>query len=185
MKKLSQFFLQGLLVFVPLVVTVFVVYTVFMKIDRLFAFKLPGLGVAATILIVVAIGATTSTLLMRKLVLLVERLFEQLPLVKMLYGALKDLIRAFVGEKRNFNRPVLVSFGAEGDMQAIGFVTRTSLEHLGLKDRVAVFFPQSFNFAGNLMIFPKERVLPLEARPSDVMAMLVSGGISAGRNAEG
>jgi len=58
------------------------------------------------------------------------------------------------------------------------------LEFLGLLDHVAVYFPQSYNFAGNILIFPKEQVHPLEAESADVMAFIVSGGVSGGQNPE-
>ena len=182
MKRLSGYFLRGLLVFVPLVVTLYVVYTVFVKIDGFFSFKIPGAGFVLTLSIIVGIGLATSNILTRKVVSLVDAVFRRLPLVKMLYTSLRDLISAFVGEKRSFNVPVLVSLSPDDGMEAIGFMTRSNLENLGMADRVAVYFPQSFNFAGNLLIFPKDRVVPIQADAGDVMAMIVSGGIVSGGN---
>ena len=178
MKKLRQYFFQGLLVFLPLAITIFVVYTVFVKIDRFFSFKIPGLGIALTLLIILGLGIAASNILIKKLLVLVELIFTRLPLVKLIYNALKDLINAFAGDKKSFNNPVLVSLWPEGNTQAIGFLTRSSLEDLGIEDRVAVYFPQSFNFAGNLLIVPSSQITPLQADPSDVMSLVVSGGIS-------
>ena len=58
------------------------------------------------------------------------------------------------------------------------------MEFIGLLDHVAVYFPQSYNFAGNLLVFPKDQVRPLEAESSDIMAFIVSGGVSGGPGAE-
>jgi uncharacterized membrane protein len=88
------------------------------------------------------------------------------------------LIGGFVGEKKTFDRPVIVALAPGSDAKAIGFVTQESLDFLGLLDHVAVYLPQSYNFAGNLLVFPRSQVIPLEAPGSEVMAFLVSGGIS-------
>jgi uncharacterized membrane protein len=89
-----------------------------------------------------------------------------------------------MGEKRRFDQPVLVSLSPGGHAEAVGFVTRTDLEFLGLLDYVAVYFPQSYNFAGNLLVFPKGQVHPLEAESTEVMAFIVSGGVSGGPHPE-
>jgi len=178
MKKLRQYFIKGLLVFVPLAVTIFVFYTVFVKFDRLFSFEIPGIGFAFTLLLIFVLGFAASNFLTKGFFDLVERLFSRLPLVKIVYTALRDLIHAFAGDKKSFDSPVLVSLWPGGETQAVGFMTRSSLEDIGIADRVAVYFPQSFNFAGNLLIVPSSQVTPLEANPSDVMSLVVSGGIS-------
>jgi len=79
--------------------------------------------------------------------------------VKLLYTSIKDLIAAFMGEKKRFDQPVIVTLTPGGHAEAIGFVTRSSMEFIGLMDSVAVYFPQSYNFAGNLLVFPKDQVL--------------------------
>jgi uncharacterized membrane protein len=178
MKRISKHFLNGLLVSVPLALTVYVVYTIFLKIDNFFNFEIPGLGFGATLLIIFATGLAASNFITKNIVSFIEQLFARLPLIKMLYGAIKDLIGAFVGDKKTFNQPVLVSLDSGNNLQALGFMTRSSLEDLGISDRVAVYFPQSFNFAGNLLIIPTDQVVPLDADPSEVMSLIVSGGIS-------
>jgi uncharacterized membrane protein len=114
-----------------------------------------------------------------------EGVLIKAPFVKLLYTSIKDLIAAFMGEKRRFDQPVLVSLSPVGHGEAVGFVTRTDLEFLGLLDHVAVYFPQSYNFAGHLLVFPKDQVRPLEAESSEVMAFIVSGGVSGGPHPEG
>ncbi|HDH00279.1 MAG TPA: DUF502 domain-containing protein, partial [Nitrospirae bacterium] len=107
------------------------------------------------------------------------RVFTRLPLVKMIYSSIKDLIGAFVGDKKGFNMPVLVSISPESKIHVIGFVTKKNLENIGLSDMVAVYLPQSYNFAGNLIIVPKEQIRPLDVDSSDLMAFIVSGGITS------
>ncbi|MDP2644336.1 MAG: DUF502 domain-containing protein [Desulfobacterales bacterium] len=178
MKKLSQYFLQGLLLLVPLSVTVYVVYIVFIKIDGFFPFKFPGIGFAVTIMIILSMGFAASNILTKHIFSFLDLFMARLPLVKMLYTALKDLINAFVGDKRSFNTPVIVSLFPNSNLQLIGFMTRSNLERIGICDHVAVYFPQSFNYAGNLLIVPKDQVTILNAGSKDVMSLVVSGGIS-------
>ena len=180
MKKLSKYFFEGLLVLVPLVVTIYVVYAIFSKIDHLFRFQVPGMGVVVTLISITAVGFIASNFVTRKLLQLVESLFTRLPLVKMIYSSIKDLISAFVGDKKSFNKPVLVQLSRDSGAGVIGFVTADDLAGLGIAGSVAVYLPQSYNFAGNLIVVPQEQVAPLEADPGDVMSFVVSGGVSSG-----
>jgi uncharacterized membrane protein len=179
MKKLTRYFFEGLLFLVPVVATIYVVYIIFVKIDSLFKFTLPGLGFLVTILTIVVVGFVASNFLTSRIVRLVDNIFARLPLIKMIYTSIKDLINAFVGDKKGFNKPVLVTLSQEMNIQVVGFVTRESLEHLGLSDRVAVYLPQSYNFAGNLIVVSREQVTPLNVESGDIMAFILSGGITA------
>ena len=97
----------------------------------------------------------------------------------MIYTAIKDLINAFVGDKKSFNRPVQVVVDRESNLRVIGFATRDSLDSIGIKDSVAVYLPQSYNFAGNLIIVDREQIIPLSADPGEIMKLIVSGGVSS------
>lgn len=183
MKRLTQYFLNGLLFMVPIVLTVYIFYIVFVKIDGLLKIPLPGLGTVpgvgfiATIILVVLIGFLVSNFLTNKLMLLVDRVLNRLPLVKLLYGSIKDLLNAFVGDKKSFNKPVLVRLSAEGSAHVLGFITCESLNSFGLNDYVSVYVPQSYNFAGQLLIFPQNQVHPLQTNSAEMMTFIVSGGV--------
>lgn len=179
MKKLTRYFFNGLIFLVPVVATIYVIYIVFVKIDSLFAFPVPGAGFLITIFVITFIGFIGSNFLTKKLVHLVDLLFSRLPFIKMFYTSVKDLIGAFVGDKKGFNKPVSVTLSDGNKIQVIGFVTSEGLDALGLKDCVSVYLPQSYNFAGNLIIVPKEQVTPLSAESAEVMKFILSGGISA------
>mgnify|MGYP001141606508 CR=1 FL=1 len=188
-----------MLVFVPTGLTILVVAYVARSLDRLFDNLLqvdklpwlgfPGLGLCVgllgTLLIITLIGFLASNFVGRSLVRLVDKIFKQLPLVKILYSSIKDLIAAFVGEPKKFDKPVLVTLGPETYAKIIGFITRESLENFGLKDHVAVYFPQSYNFAGNVLIFPKKAVKPLDIQSSDAMTFIVSGGVAGNQLNDG
>ena len=178
MKRLSQYFLQGLLVLIPVAATLYVCYLLFMKIDRVMGLPIPGLGLIITLAGITLIGFFASNFLTRNLFALLDQLFAKLPFIKMLYSAIRDLVYAFVGDKKSFNRPVLVHLFADSDARVVGFLTRDSLETLGLKESVAVYIPQAYNFAGYLVVMPRERVTPLNIESSKAMAFVISGGVS-------
>jgi uncharacterized membrane protein len=104
-------------------------------------------------------------------------LLSGMPLVKLLYTSLKDLIRAFVGDHKSFDRPAAVLL-TPGGVRMLGFVTRDELYALGMPGHVAVYFPQAYNFAGQLLVVPIESVELLDVPSSEVMTFIVSGGIS-------
>ena len=80
----------------------------------------------------------------------------------------------------DFDKPVIATIGAGGSVKIVGFITRESLDNLGLEDHVAVYMPQSYNFAGNVLLLPKDAVTPLDIDSSQAMAFVVSGGVSCG-----
>lgn len=179
MKRLTKYFFEGLLVLVPLIATIYVIYVIFVKIDSIFKFTIPGMGVLVTLLTITLVGFISSNFITRKLVGIVDKIFTRLPLVKMIYSSVKDLIGAFVGDKKSFNKPVLVNLSRDGNVQAIGFITRDNMESIGMAEKVAVYLPQSYNFAGNLIIVAREQISPLAAESGDIMALIVSGGVAA------
>ena len=183
MKKLVKYFLKGLVIFVPMALTVFIFVWAFTSFDSVFreCLKLPypGLGILLTVALIFLIGFIASNFLGKRLFALVERVFTGLPLVKLLYSAVKDMIEAFAGDNKSFDKPVIATI-SPGGAKVVGFVTKESLENLGLEDHVAVYTPQSYNFAGNVLLFPKDAVTLLDIDSSQAMAFVVSGGVSCG-----
>jgi len=104
-------------------------------------------------------------------------LFHRLPLFNFVYSSVKDLTEAFVGEEKKFNEPVLVTMDEFG-LKRIGFVTHKDLTVLGLPDDVAVYFPFSYSFTGQLVIVPGIRVKPIDKSAGEMMKFVVSGGVS-------
>lgn len=180
MKQLLKYFLRGLVLIAPIGITLYICWVVFIAIDRLLPTPIPGAGFAITIAAVTLVGFLASNLLARSVLSIVERVLERLPFVRLLYSSTKDLLNAFVGEKRRFDKPVLVSLERAGSVKALGFLTQESLDLLGVADHVAVYMPQSYNFAGQVLIVPAAQIVRLPAASSDVMAFIVSGGVSAG-----
>jgi uncharacterized membrane protein len=176
-KRLIRYFVRGCLVSVPLVVTGWLIFVTFRFIDDLIHIGIPGVGFLLTISLVTLIGLFTSNVVGKRVFQIVDRFLSGMPLVKLLYSSIKDLIRAFVGDHKSFDQPAAVLIGPLGT-RALGFVTRDALHMLGLPEHVAVYFPQSYNFAGQLAIVPRENVELLDAPSAEVMTFIVSGGIS-------
>ena len=179
-QEFVQNFFEGLFLVVPVAVTIYVVFLVFSFIDGWLNIPVPGIGFILTIGMLVLVGRLASNVFFRGALGSLEKVLTRTPFVKLVYTSLKDLIEAFMGEKKRFDQPVLVTLMPGGHAAAIGFVTRQNLDLLGLEDRVAVYFPQSYNFAGNLLIVPRSQIRPLHADSVDIMTFIVSGGVSGG-----
>ncbi len=178
MKRLATYFLRGLVLTVPLAVTFWVCWLILRTIDGWLGLGIPGAGFVVTIVGITTIGFLGTNLLWNSLMERLEQLLDRLPFVRILYNSTKDLLDAFVGEKRRFDRPVMVAMSADGAVRTFGFITQQSLERLGLPEDVAVYFPQSYNFAGQLVVVPSSRITRLDAVSSDVLAFIVSGGVT-------
>ena len=178
MRRLVNYFLRGLVLVVPLALTIYVCWAVFERIDSWLGFRIIGLGFVVTVALITLIGFLGSNLITRGIVSLVDSALGRLPFVRLLYTSTKDLLNAFVGEKRRFDKPVLVRLHPSNEARVVGFVTQSSLEQLGLPGYASVYVPQSYNFAGNLLLFPTSQIEPIAANSTDVMAFIVSGGVS-------
>jgi uncharacterized membrane protein len=183
MKRLVRWFLQGLIYFVPIALTVFVMVTCFRAIDgalrALIGIDVPGAGILVMMVVVTVLGFLLSNYLSRRVLSVVEVAFDRVPLVKLLHSSVKDLLGAVVGEDRKFDTPVAVELMPGSGVCAFGFVTRDSLDGVGLPDGlVAVYLPQSYNFAGQLLAVPRTRVQPVAAEAAEIMAFVVSGGVT-------
>lgn len=178
MKRLLLYFVRGLLFTVPTVVTAWLFYQTFTKIDSWLGISTPGVGFALTIGVVTLIGFLTTNLLTRGLLAAFESLIERLPLVRLVYNSIKDLIGAFVGEKKRFDKPVIVSMTPDNAVRALGFITQESLEALAGLQSVVVYLPFSYSIAGWTCVVAADRVRRLDVSSSDFMAFVVSGGVT-------
>ena len=179
LRLLLKYFFQGLLLIAPVVVTGYVLYLVFMFLDSIFPIDIPGLSLLSVVGLIILTGYLSSTFFFKPVFALMEDLLNRVPLIKLVYGALKDLFGAFVGEKKRFDRAVLVTIDRNTGMQKLGFITQSDLSALGIKGKVAVYLPHSYNISGNLFIVPAENITPIEGISSaEAMKFIVSGGIA-------
>jgi len=177
--RLLTYFFRGLIVLAPAVVTIWVFWQILTTLDRWIGVDVPGLGLAVTIGLITLFGLLTSSVLARWLVRFMDTVFNRLPLVRLVYSSTRDLLDAFVGEKRRFDRPVVVQTSADGVEKAFGFVTTDAMARFGLDDHVTVYLPFSYTFTGVIRIYPARNVRPLATDSSELMAFVVSGGVTA------
>jgi uncharacterized membrane protein len=196
--RLFQYFLQGLIILAPIIVTIYAVTALFNLIDsiipeavqRLFPFwtivdsqgvpqKIPGLGAIILVLAVILVGYISSSFIVGRLVDLLDKVLERTPGVKIIYSTVKDFLEAFAGNKRKFDKAVLVSV-QDRDVWQAGFITQQEVEQFGLEEYVAVYVPKSYAFAGQLYFVKRDRVrLLTDVSSAEVMKFAISGGVTA------
>ncbi len=180
-RRLISYFLNGLLLTVPITVTIYIVYRLFSFLNGLLPVNwFFGSGIILLLIIITTIGFLGSTFIANPLKKLINEFFDRIPLIKTIYTSITDLLSAFVGQKKRFNKPVLVKVNESSSLEKLGFVTDEDLSILGIKDgqKVAVYLPHSYNFSGNLFIVPKHLVTPIDKNASEVMKYIVSGGVT-------
>ncbi|MGE0019648.1 MAG: DUF502 domain-containing protein [Draconibacterium sp.] len=186
MRKLTQYFLQGVLLVAPVAIVIYIVYSIFVSVDgwlarnfeTLIGFNIPGLGILISVIFLTILGFIAETALIRPLRKILQRLIERIPVLNLLYSSLNDLFSAFVGKEKKFNVPVKVLFNAENNLWKMGFVTRETMESIGNKELSAVYFPHSYNFSGELYLVPSERITKIDISPAEAMKFIVSGGVT-------
>src|SRR5690349_15516466 len=176
MNWLIKNFLRGLVIVLPIALTIYLVYQTFLRLDQLLQVRTPGLGLLIRLAAIIAIGALAGNFVGRRFFALTETLFTKAPIVRIVYAASKDLLEAFVGNKRRFDRPVTIH--VSDGVKTFGFITRDDLSSLGMPGEVAVYVPFSYTWDGCLLVVARERVSALEADSASVMALVVSGGVS-------
>jgi uncharacterized membrane protein len=191
MRKLINYFLQGLLFVVPIAVTIYVLIKSILWIDSLLPFQIPvripgldqveipGLGLLVIFSVIAFIGFLGSNYIRNPFFAYLEKWIERAPLTKLIYTSVKDLINAFVGEKKSFNHPVMVLVQKETQLHRIGFVTKEDVSELGMtKEMVAVYLPFSYGFNGQLVIVPRGNIKPIDASGTEMMKFIISGGVT-------
>jgi len=186
MKKLISHLLQGVLYVAPIGITVYILYSVFVLIDgtllklllKFYDIKIPGLGFLTLVLLLIIIGIVGNTIIARPLQLIFKKSINKVPLLKFMYSSLNDLFSAFVGKEKKFNQPVLVKINTSSDIEKLGFITRENISFLDQQDKVAVYFPHSYNFSGELFIVPRKNIKPVKESSSEVMKFIVSAGLT-------
>lgn len=186
MKRIFTYFLQGLLLSGPLAVTLYSVFLMFNFVDRIvrdplkenFQFDIPGIGIVVIFISLTTLGLVGQTIIAKPFIYFTQRLLKRAPLLNVVYTSLNDLFTAFVGKEKKFNVAVKVCINQENNIWKLGFLTEKNLEEFGLHDMVAVYFPHSYNFSGELYLVPQNSVEKIGLSPSEVMKFVVSGGIT-------
>lgn len=190
LNRLFSYFVQGLLFLAPVYITLYIIYIAFIKVDGIIPveihsegdtyYRLYGIGLLIVLFIIISVGFIGSTFLAVPVFNLLEAGLSRIPLVGIIYQSLKDLVEAFVGDKRKFNQPVIVLINKESGFRKLGFLTQTDLSFLDMKGFVTVYCPHSYAFSGEMFVVPVENVSLLHIPAADVMKFIVSGGVSFG-----
>ncbi|MED3979371.1 DUF502 domain-containing protein [Priestia megaterium] len=191
MKAIIKSFINGLLTIVPIILVIYILVRVFNFLDSILGNVLkpymkqdyiPGIGILATLVLITFLGWLSTRFFAGKIINLIDRLLERIPLVKTLYTVIKDTFQSFLGEKKSFSKVVLVTLPGTS-MKVIGFVTSEEVEEVinSLKDHVAVYVPQTFQVAGFTFLIPKEEIEWLDIKPEEAMKFVLSGGVSSSK----
>ena len=188
---LFRYFIKGLLVVLPLGAAFFLIFWAFSSVDDALNLSewifvdpttgkplyIPGLGLLSVVLVILIAGFIATYLITEPIYNWLNKWFNKLPIFKFIYSSVKDLTEAFVGDDKKLNEPVLVE-DSHG-FKRIGFLTQKDMSAVGLKGDVAVYFPWSYSFAGQVMLVKAEQVKPLKMTSAQAMKFIVSGGVSS------
>lgn len=194
--QLFRYFLQGLLYIAPLAITTYIIFVIFNFIDRslrellqpIFGPVIPGIGMLLMVMVLILLGYFGQTFIGKPLKTSIEKLLSRVPILNIVYSAFSDLISSLIGSERKFNRPVLVQVNPATNLEKLGFLTEEDLslieaathyDELSQKTKkVAVYFPHSYNFSGEMFIVPASQVYAVNLPPGDIMKFIVSGGVA-------
>lgn len=193
--RLRTWFLTGLLVTAPIVVSLYVTWVVVHSVDTAITpliperylpetylpFSIPGMGLVIVLIGLTVIGALTASLLGRYFLHLSDRILARMPVVRSIYGATKQIFETVLSSKGNaFRSVVLIEYPRKG-IWTIGFITGTTIgevQHVTQENVVNVFVPTTPNpTSGFLLFLPKDEVVELSMTVEEGIKMIVSGGI--------
>lgn len=197
MKTLTRLFIKGLAVILPIALTIYILVWMGAGMERLArgailkapfiaeADYFPGLGIMAGVAIVLLIGVLAEMWIFRSLIGVGESILLKIPLVRTIFGGLRDLMDFLASASTGGfgDQTVMVDVGR--GMRLMGFVTRKEFEGLpqgiGDKDKVAVYMPMSYQIGGYTAFLPKENVEAVAMPADDAMAFVLTAGMSSGR----
>jgi uncharacterized membrane protein len=193
MQAIKRHFITGLVVIIPLFLTVYLFVMIFKFFDGLFGgllnnylraefgFYIPGLGLLISLLLILLTGILTSRLIGRKVFAVFESWYAGLPLIKTIYPAFKQLVKFLLSQKETgFKRVVLTEYPSKG-IWSLGFITNESLPKISEavnKEMIAVFIIFSPGpFSGFVVFVPKDELKFPDIPVSDALKILISGGV--------
>ena len=179
MKRIINYFLKGLLYIVPITVTMYVVYWFFQKIDGILPFQFPGLGIIVILLLITLIGFVGSAAIANPFNNFFNNILNRAPLLKTIYSSVKDMMNTVVGKKKGFSHPVLVKIYENSTIERIGFITNEDVSSLNIEEgKVLVYLPHSYAISGQLFVVDKKNIKTINKSSSEVMKIIISGGVT-------
>ena len=195
MKVILRSFINGVLTIVPIILVAYVVFKTFMFLDSILGNVLkpylkndyiPGIGLLATLALITILGWMSTKFFTGTIIRLLDRLLENIPIVKTIYSVIKDTFQSFLGEKKSFSKVALITIPGT-DIKSIGFITTEDLESFynPLKDYVAVYIQQTFQIAGVTLLIPKDQIEIIDVKAEDAMKFILSGGMTSKNDKQG
>ncbi|HMN92122.1 MAG TPA: DUF502 domain-containing protein [Hydrogenophaga sp.] len=197
MKHLYQYFFRGLLTFLPLGLTVYVLYlfivwteSTAMRMIRPFIgdFYLPGLGIVLGVGLILLLGFLVSQPFSTRLVGWLELPFTNLPVVKSIYSSLKNFADYFSPHEKDSQQVVLLRMPGQ-ELNMVGLVTRQSMRGLpqpmGQLDTVAVYLPMGYMIGGYTVFVPRDWVTPIDLSVEAAMRSTLIAWMASNRAEEG
>jgi uncharacterized membrane protein len=184
LNRLSQYFFRGLITFLPLAITVYVLVLFITWTERTAMqmlrpltgeFYLPGLGIALGALVILALGALMSMHITGKLLSYVELPFTNLPVVKSIYSSLKNFADYFAPHEQDAQQVVLLKMPGH-ELSTVGLVTRQNMRGLPkglaeLDDQVAVYLPMGYMIGGYTVFVPRSWTTPVDMSVEEAMRL--------------
>ena len=186
---LKKNFLTGLIVSIPVVLTAFAVVWLFKAVDgilaplyeQLLGRPVPGLGFASAFALVLTVGIISTNMMGKKLIGLLEKVFQRIPVFKGVYTALKQIVEAFSPGKTDsaFRRFVIVPYPREGSW-AFGFLTKECTVENAKESLLltAVYIPTNNLYLGEVVLFKREDVIYTAIPVEEGIKIVLSGGIA-------
>ncbi len=186
MKRLLTYFIQGLILFIPFAITIAIIFQLFGFFESIFSVigftentaLNTVLGFTMTLAFIFGMGILASTYIFKSFFSYIEDKLEHAPFIRHIYSPLKDFTNAFMGNKKKFDKPVLVLTNPQANIEEIGFVTHEDLKDLGIAEKVAVYLPYSYSLSGRLIIVSPSQIKPLKSDGAETMKFIVSGGVT-------
>ncbi len=193
---LRTYFLTGIIVVAPLALTAYVVWSFIDFTDRLVTpylprvynprtylpFDVPGVGLVVSVILLTTIGFLTANLLGRTLVSWSERLLDRMPVVRSIYGGLKQVFQTVLGgSSKSFREVVLIEFPRR-DCWSIAFVASENIgdaaRQIGAADMIAVYVPTAPNPTSGYIVFvPRAETRKVAMTVEEGMKLVISGGV--------
>ena len=192
--SLKNYFFTGLLVILPIFITLYVILSLIRGMDTILKYipakylpetylhvHIPGLGLILVVILVFVVGLLTRNFVGRKIVQIGENIVDRIPLVRVLYAGVKQLLEPLFLQKTNaFKRVALIEYPRRG-AYVIGFITGESkgeVQHKTSKNMTNVFVPTTPNpTSGFYILIPEDEVIVLDMTVEDAFKLIISGGI--------
>jgi uncharacterized membrane protein len=188
-KRFRNYLITGAIVLVPIVLTWYVLLSMFRFLDgltakwvaQLLGHSVPGLGLLVTVFIVLVTGILTRSFMGRELINLGQSILSGTPIVRGVYSTMRQIVDAFaVTDQTAFKRVALIEYPRKG-LWAVAFVTAEGPQEaraLTGEELVSVFLPTTPNpTSGYLLMLPKGDVRPLDMSVEEGLKLVVSGGV--------